>query len=94
MKFLAIEKELKLIDGNNKAIILAEEARAVFELYKRGIIREIYFNENNCAVIVLESDSIAHCKSILDKLPLVDEGYITFNIMELKPYTGLDRLMG
>lgn len=93
MKFLAIENELKIIEGNNKSLLLAKEARAVFELYKKEIIREIYFNDNHCAVIVLECDSIDHCKSILNNFPLVNESYINFNIMELKPYTGFDGLI-
>ena len=93
MKFLAIEKELKLIDGNNKSVILAEEARAVFELYKKGIIREIYFNENNCAVIILECESLEDSKEFLNLLPLVTKQYISFEIMKLNPYTGLESLM-
>lgn len=71
MKFLAIEKELKIIDTNSKSVLLAEEERAVFELYKKGIIREIYFNENKCVVIILEYELLEGSKEFLNLLPLV-----------------------
>jgi hypothetical protein len=92
MKLLAIEKETKNIDLKEKSEILMDEAKIVFELYKKDIIREIYFNEKHCAVIILECESIEQSKEILNLLPLVQKEYITFEIMELKPYTGLDRL--
>jgi len=56
------------------------------------MIREIYFDENHCAVIILECTNKAKAKSILDELPLVKSGNIEFRITELKPYTGFSRL--
>lgn len=93
MKVLAIESELENCTGEDYSSVLIEEAKIIFDLYKQNIIREIYFNDKHCAVIVLECDSLYHCKSILRTLPLVDKGYITFEIMELKPYTGFDRII-
>jgi hypothetical protein len=93
MKLLAIEKELKNIDLKETSELLVDEAKIVFELYKKNIIREIYFNEKHCAVIILECESIEQSKEYLKLLPLVQKEYITFKIMELNPYTGFDRLI-
>lgn len=93
MKLLVIEKELKNIDLKEISEILVDEAKIVFELYIKDIIREIYFNENHCAVIILECESIEQSKEYLNLLSLVQKEYITFEIMELNPYTGFDRLI-
>lgn len=93
MKFLAIETELKSINNNDKSKFLKEEADVVLELKNNGVIQEIYFNEEHCAVIILNCDSIEEAEIHLNKLPLVINGFIKFNIMHLNPYTGFDRLV-
>lgn len=92
MKFLALEIEVQSIEENVKSQLLKEEARTVLELKNSGIIKEIYFNEYHCAVIILGCESVECARTVLSKLPLVSKGYITFNIMELNPYTGFERL--
>jgi len=91
MKLLAIETELKLIEDEVKTDLLKEEAVIVLNLHNNGFIKEIYFNEEHCAVIILECESIKGAKDALSKLPLVRKGYISFKIMELNPYTGFER---
>jgi len=92
MKFLAIEKELRQPDPATVKQLLRDEVEAVYQLQQKSIIREIYFNENKCAVIILECINKSEAKSILGELPLVKSGFIDFQISELKPYTGFSRL--
>jgi hypothetical protein len=92
MKILATEKELKSVPKDKTESILKQEAFKVWELKEKDVIREIYFNEKHCAVLILECTNQEIAKTILSELPLVQEGYIEFEIMELKPYTGLRRL--
>jgi hypothetical protein len=92
MKFLAIEKEVNGVDWSNSNDILKEEAKVAADLYLKGMIREIYFNDSQCAVILLESRSKETAAEVLNNLPLVKSGMITFEITELKPYTGFSRL--
>jgi hypothetical protein len=92
MKILAIETELKKLDANSDKEILKQEALAVLELQQRDIIREIYFDENRCAVLILECGSKTEAEQILSGLPLVKSGFISFEIKELQPYTGFSRL--
>jgi hypothetical protein len=59
MKFLAIEIEKKRIEETVKSQLLKQEAIAVLELKTRGVLKEIYFDEAHCAVIVLECETKA-----------------------------------
>jgi len=93
MKILAIENELVGIDWDNKSKILENEARQVYKLYLLGSLREIYFNENQCAVLIMECGSIEQAKDLLYTLPLVVGGLIQFDLMELRPYSGFDRII-
>jgi len=93
MKILAIEKEIENVDWINQTEILEREASLVYDYYLDGFIREIYFNENKNAVLILECESVEIAKEFLDELPLVKNGFIEFQIMVLKPYTGFNRIL-
>lgn len=92
MKILAIEKELNIIDWTSKIELLKEESRIIYKLYQAGTIREIYFNESKNAIIIFECESISKAEEFLLSLPLVKEGLIYFTLIELKPYTGFNRI--
>ena len=93
MKILAIEQEIEGINWDNKNQILKEEATHVYEQYLKGYLREIYFTENKTAVLILETDTKISAKKLLGSFPLVREKLIRFDILELHPYNGLDRLL-
>jgi len=93
MKVLAIEKDVPSISRSQFEPHLKAEAARVWDLYKKGIIREIYFRQDkHDAVIMLECEDSNQAKQILDSLPLVREGLISFEIMPLGPYPGFERL--
>lgn len=94
MKILAIETELKKLNTHSEIEILKAEARAVLELQQKDILREIYFDENHCAVLLLECADKNEAEKILSDLPLVKNGFIQFESKELHPYTGFSRLIG
>lgn len=93
MKIIAIEKDLEGVDWKNAKEILEEEAREVYQLYLKGVIREIYFTENKNAVLILECENKGQAIQLLDAMPLVQKKYTRFEIMELRPYSGWSRLM-
>jgi hypothetical protein len=93
MKILAIEKEIEGADWESCGELLRCEALHVFKLYLSDILREIYFTDDELAVLVLECTDKASAKETLDALPLVVSGKISFDIMELRPYTGYERLI-
>ncbi len=95
MKILAIEKEIpEITEGEFKLHLKAEAAKA-WELYQTGVFRELYFRrDQSSAVLLLECTDVEEAQDILNILPLVKEGLITFDVIPLKPYPGFSRLFG
>lgn len=93
MKFLALEKEIDGCSWLHSEALLKEEAHQVFQLYCSDCLREIYFNENKNAVLILEMNNKMEAIELLETLPLVQAGKIRFDLMELHPYNGFQRLM-
>jgi len=93
MKILAIEKEMEGVAWDNAEDLLKEEAQHVYNLYLSDALREIYFTENNNAILVIEAGDKPAAIKLLDTLPLVKSGKIRFEVMELRPYTGYERIM-
>lgn len=93
MKILAIEKSETRFDEATLRNLLASEAKQVWNLYKNGTVREIYFTKNNHrAVLILECENESAAEEILDTLPLVKEKLIQFEIIPLQAYDGFERL--
>ena len=92
MKILAIEKEVLGVSDSDYQPYLKAEARKAWELHQQGLIRELYFNDDHCAVLVLEAQDKAHARQIVDQLPLVQQKLIDFDLMVLSAYTGFERL--
>lgn len=93
MKILAVEKEAEGVNWADESLTLEEEARYVYQLYLAGSLREIYFNEEHCAVLILECESKDKAVVLLQSLPLAKKGLIKFDVTILTPYTGYERIM-
>ena len=94
MKIIAIEKEYEGKTWEDFKPYLEEEAKAVWKLYQRNIIREIYFRaDQSSAVLILECTDLIEAKKNLSELPLVKENLIFFELILLAPYHGLERLL-
>ena len=93
MKIIALEKEINTsrpIDFRKSA---KAEAKALWQLYLEGIVREFYFRkEKNLAVLILEVKNKQIAKKALSKLPFVSKKLIEFELIPLKPYPGFERL--
>ena len=93
MKCIAIETELRAIDPVGQAKLLKEEAKVVWDLTMQGLLRESYFKKDSYeAVLIFESETVEAVREALNRLPLVQEGYIAFETIALRPYPGLSRL--
>jgi muconolactone delta-isomerase len=93
MKILAIEHEVPGIPAERFQPHLRAEAARVWELYQAGILREIYFRQDqSTAVLILECASVEEAEQMLGTLPLVQERLITFEVIPLQPYPGWSRL--
>ena len=93
MRILAIERELPRPMHRNLRDLLRAEAAAVWDLQKRGIIRDIWFTRNDRrAVVMLECANSAEARAHLAELPLMRAELIDFMFLELAAYDGLERL--
>lgn len=92
MKILAIEKEMPGILDADYQPFLEAEARKAWELQQEGLIRELYFTDEHCAVLVLEARDKAHAREIVGQLPLVQQKLIDFELLALTAYPGFARL--
>jgi len=93
MRILALEGEMPGIADEAFEPHLKAEALRVWELYQAGVLREMYFRgDQPTAVLLLECADVREANDVLDTLPLVREGLITFDVIPLKPYPGFARL--
>lgn len=92
MKIIAIEKEMPDVLDSDYQPFLEAEARKAWELHQEGLIRELYFTDDHCAVLVLEARDKAHAREIVEQLPLVQQKLIDFDLLALIAYPGFSRL--
>jgi len=93
MKILAIEQEQPGLTEDDFTPFLKEEARRVWELQQLDVIRETWFrSDREEAVLILECRDKNEAEEYLNTLPLVREKLISFELIPLIPYPGLERL--
>ena len=93
MRVLAIEKEVTGVKSEDFGAHLKDEAARVWELYQAGVLRELYFRQEEAsAILMLECADGDEAARILHTLPLVKQGLTSFDIIPLVPYPGFSRL--
>lgn len=93
MKILAMQKKMPGVSEDEFKPYLKAEAARVWELYRLGVFRELYFRQDRPgAVLILECADVEEAGHVLQTLPLVKEALIAFDVIPLKPYPGFARL--
>jgi hypothetical protein len=92
MKLLAYSRTLVEDAAAYTAEILRAEARHVWNLQQAGVVREIYFTQDQEAVLILECADADAARTVLAEFPLVKAGLIEFKVDELRAYPGYARL--
>jgi hypothetical protein len=93
MKILCLDKPLPGATPDKVVPLLRAEARHVWEAYKKGVIREIYFRQDRPGVaIFLECADVAEALRALADLPLVKAGIIEFEAIPLGPFANFEML--
>lgn len=93
MRYLALERDLPALPRPDRTDLLRQEAAAVWELQKRGVLQSIWFTApGRHAVLLLDCPSAAAAREHLTKLPLARAGQVEFVLHELQPYDGYERL--
>jgi hypothetical protein len=92
MKVLAIGRLRQGADAHQIARRARDEMRALWQLYRDGIVREMYSPGGPGSVLVIEVAAREEAEALLASLPLAAEGIIDFELIELRPFSGLEAL--
>jgi hypothetical protein len=68
------------------------EMRALWQLYRDGVVREMYSPGRPGAILVLEAAAGKDAEAALAGLPLVAAGLIVFELIELHLFSALEVL--
>ena len=69
------------------------EAEAVWQQYSAEILRSIhYIADMSGAVLLCEAPNLESMQAIAAQFPMAKSGVLKFEILPLKPYTGLESL--
>jgi hypothetical protein len=72
---------------------LVDEARHAWQMYKGGMIRDIYFRQDRPGVaIIAEAESVAAARKALADFPLAKAGLIGWDVIPLGPFTNWEAL--
>ena len=72
---------------------MLDEARHGWQLYKSGVVRDMYFRQDRPGVaIVAEADSVEAAKKALREFPLAKAGLLDWDVIPLGPFTNWEML--
>lgn len=72
---------------------LLDEVRHAWQLYKGGVIRDIYFRQDRPGVaIIAECDSVEAARQAMSEFPLAKVGLIGWDIIPIGPMVNWERL--
>jgi hypothetical protein len=82
MKIIAIDRILPTASEEKIRGVVIREALHIWTLYTKEVLRELYFRKDRPGVVmVLECDSAAEAKRLLNTFPLVKSGVIEFDVI-------------
>jgi muconolactone delta-isomerase len=93
MQILALSRRLPGTTPEQLAALAADEARVAHELLVQGLVRSIHMcPERPGSMVVLECADLDAARAALQRLPMVRDGLITFDLSRMLPYTGYEAL--
>ncbi|MFB2894833.1 hypothetical protein ACE1CI_18135 [Aerosakkonemataceae cyanobacterium BLCC-F50] len=93
MQFLILARVAQGVSIEQVLPHVKAEAEAVWQQYSAEILRSIhYIADMSGAVIFCEAPNLEDMQAIADQFPMAKAGVLNFEILPLKPYTGLESL--
>lgn len=92
MKLLAIGRLREGADVRELTLRADDEMRALWRLYRDGVVREMYLPGRPGAVLLLEMPARRDAESALAELPLAAAGVIDFELIQLRPFSAFEVL--
>lgn len=86
MKLLCLDVPQAGATLDQYAPYLHDEVRHTWELYKSGLVRDIYFRQDRPGVAIMaEADSVEAARAALMQVPLAKVGLIGWEVIPLGP---------
>jgi hypothetical protein len=93
MKFLCLDLPQPGASMEKYQPHMLDEVRHGWQLYKSGVVRDIYFRQDRPGVaIIAEAGSIEDAKKALGDFPLAKAGLIDWDVIPLGPFTSWELL--
>jgi hypothetical protein len=73
--------------------IMPKEVPDTLQLYLDGKIEQFWFRQDRPGVIFLMNGTVDEAKAAVDKLPLTEGGFMTFELTPVGPLAPLARLI-
>ena len=68
------------------------ELRALWQLYRDGVVREMYSPAGPGAILVLEAESVKEAERLVAQLPLISAGVMALEVTQLRPFEAIEML--
>jgi muconolactone delta-isomerase len=93
MQFLILARVAQGVSIEQVLPHVKAEAEAVWKQYSAGILRSVYYiADMSGAVLLCEAPDLEAMQNIAAQFPMAKAGVLKFEILPLKPYTGLESL--
>ena len=93
MQFIVIAKVAENTPPEKVLPYVKPKAEKVWEYYAAEVVRSIYYiTDMSGAVLTIEAENLENAQAIVAELPMAQQNILNFEIIPLKPYTGLDAL--
>ncbi|MBD3884043.1 hypothetical protein IFO70_20045 [Phormidium tenue FACHB-886] len=93
MQFLILARVAQGVSMEQVLPHIKAEAEAVWQHYSAEVVRSIYYiADMSGAVLLCEAPDLAAMQAIAAEFPMAKARVLTFEILPLKPYTGLETL--
>lgn len=93
MKFLCLDLPQPGASLEQYQPHMLNEVRHSWQLYKDGLVRDIYFRQDRPGVaIIAEAESMDALKAVLREFPLALAGLIDWDVIPLGPFVNWEAL--
>ena len=94
MKVFAIGSIIKPVTPEQRSEIMPREVPATLKLYLDGKIEQFWYRQDAPGVIFLLSvETVEHAKATIEALPLVTDGFATYQYFPVGPLAPLGMLI-
>jgi hypothetical protein len=93
MKVMAIASVKTPLTPEQRQQHLPSEVPATLKLYLEGKVEQFWFRENAGPIFLMNVDSVEDAQATLNRLPLVAENIMSYELMPVSPLLPLGMLI-